>query len=436
MERARRVGVKAASLHSIGVFAPQPRQIREGAAWLGKLVLQGCHRTRRIHHSAGLQGFYTNRLYKKRCARCGRPNIVPMTRCGYCDEVLTDEDIRPVGRDVLKELAASRTHHHSRINLFSECADVRTSMTSGLSSEKTYTGKFHGTLHLPCSREASAPVRGNLIYSLFTGSRQPHRSKEDAKTRNAECMSPFVPMIQQSSIIEYYRSFDFLIMRYPFPVAAVHLSAVVKGTVYDVKQLRPSHVPLLQQMQRQTAAVVEDILQENEVLLGGRTTCKDVNDERARCARGGRRRFPVNIPVKATFDKDFISSTGGSKTEDAQEGTRVFTYKESQKQRELVSKAIEKLKSCMILGFTYPCEYNQVNMHAIVPPIFNFNMMKAPFFLPLKKVLQDLKETGYVQVNERSAKNTALSRDVILEEAQLVDASVRRLLGFRANVSI
>lgn len=422
MERARRVCAKAASVCSARVQMHQPLHSRRGDEWLRTVSLDSGLYTREIHHSAELHRFYTNRFYKKCCTCCGRPNIVPVTRCGYCDGLLTEGDIHPVGRDVLRELAASRTCLYRRGTPLFGCADVRSSMVPGLYVGSSRSENFCRTPGFCCSQQASAPVRPKFDCS--------------------HCIE------------EYYRSFDFLIISYPFPIATVHLSAVMKGTAYDVKQLRPSHVPLLQRMQRQTITVVEGILQaslylrEDELLQARRSTCTDVADEfvhPGNLTRGEGSRFARKGSHNATREHDISSvARSGSRNQNQSSvrrnaedslalSTSVTSSSSHYKRRAILKKIVEKMKSCIILGFTYPCEYNQVNMHAIVPPIFNFNMLKAPFFFPLKRILEDLKESGSVQVNVREAGNNALGRDAILEEAREVDTSIRHLLESEAS---
>lgn len=347
-----------------------------------------------MHHSSETHRFYTNRYHKKECRRCGRPNIVPVTRCGYCDLPLTDSDVRLVGRDLLRDLVSARTPGHSQAHGASE---RKASLDQPTASHETLCG------------QGSLP----------------------------SITSQFKP----GAVEELYRCYDFVVIRHPFPVAGVHLSAIPKGTVYDIKQLRRAHIPLLQRMQQQTAVFAAELVNE---LVATRGMGADA-------ARSYGLLRSDNLPP--------VGASSSSEEANVEVHVRNAALPEAPRPHTSVtrSRAKELLSSSVFFGFSYPCGFGQVNMHGIAPPIMNYNMFVAPFFYPLKKVLQDLQEFGSVQPFEHdyesprygnssaltveasgcSSRQTCsklfpllsrLKHDPIVEEMKEVDAVVRRAL--------
>lgn len=50
---------------------------------------------------------------------------------------------------------------------------------------------------------------------------------------------------------ELHRSFETLVVQHQFPTGRVHVLATPKGTIYDLRQLRRKHLPLLQALRAQ-----------------------------------------------------------------------------------------------------------------------------------------------------------------------------------------
>ncbi|EPT27959.1 hypothetical protein TGPRC2_289640 [Toxoplasma gondii TgCatPRC2] len=335
-----------------------------------------------MHHSSQLQRFYTNRYYKKECPRCSRPNIVPVRRCGYCDLLLTDLDIRLVGRDVFRELVASRTPNHTQ----------RNDLTSLVRDQEL--GDYGASVIV--SRQLATTGEGG--------------AKAASGSRN-------VPA-------EIHRCFDFLVATHPYPISALHLSAIPKGTMYDIKQLRRAHIPLLKRMQQCVTPLAVELI---DGMCQGRGSCtnrmwtadRKVTDSAAAQSQAGE----AVAPLKAGGDdmSQSVNSISPDKDSRIQKGRKSTN-----------SQAKELMEQSVIFGFTYPCGFLQLNMHAIVPPIRTFNIFEAPYFYPLKKVLQDLQNFGAVQPYEQHRGSGRFGCDAILKEVREVDAAVRRALQYGA----
>lgn len=305
-----------------------------------------------MHHSAQLQRFYTNRYHKKECPRCSRPNIVPVRRCGYCDLLLTDLDIRLVGRDVFRELVASRTPNHTQGN-------------GSVSVVRDQELRNHG---------ASVAVPGQHATDREGGA----KAFSGPRTVSAEI----------------HRCFDFLVIAHPYPISALHLSAIPKGTMYDIKQLRRAHIPLLKQMQQRVVQLAPELIDEISQIKGSPansvwTADRAVTESAAAVQLAGEGTAPLSTGENTTLSKTSgsISPPGDVRI---QKGCKLAK-----------SQAKKLMEQSIIFGFTYPCGFLQLNMHAIVPPIKNFNILEAPYFYPLKKVLQDLQNFGAVQPFEQ-----------------------------------
>ncbi|KAL8449025.1 hypothetical protein Emed_003377 [Eimeria media] len=289
------------------------------------------------HHSAELHRYFTNRYHKKICPKCTRPNILPSLVCASCSHQLTDADIRSVGRDALRELILSRQANHDQ--------------SSELQSRLTLLERMQQT-------NASL----SLTQDLLRGLPQPLASDGPGHGQARWCE-------------ELFRSFDFIVIKYPYPASAIHLASIPKTSMYDVKQLRRSHIPLLKSMQDKLTSLIN-------LMIDLVTITSRVKASRLR------------VPSRAHQSTCTAQTEESEGSEDSErEAAAAVPLKDVRMQlRQLVS-----------LGFNYPSEYSQLCLHAVVPPVANFGLFEPPYFYPLKKVLSDLEQRGSVQTFPPSA---------------------------------
>lgn len=310
------------------------------------------------HHSANLQRYFTNRYHKKVCPSCSRPNILPSIACSYCHHKLTDADIRSVGRDSLRDLVLLRYTNHDQ--------------SKELQSRVELLGRRG-------AQDASSSLE-DLLCGL------PRRLAVHGHTAG-----------QSRWCVELFRSFDFVVATYPFPASIVHLASIPKTSMYDVRQLRRSHIPLLKSMENKLdtlASLLVDLV------------------------------VPISLERPPNAHRRKLLSTCGIGAGSSQEANNPGEGPESSLS---VAEIRQQLRSMVVFGINYPSEYCQLCLHAIIPPIGNFGIFEAPYFYPLSNVLSDLERCGSAQVVAPSA---ILSPDsfTMLQTAKERDSIARRLL--------
>ncbi|OEH79804.1 hypothetical protein cyc_01407 [Cyclospora cayetanensis] len=327
------------------------------------------------HHSAALQRYFTNRYHKKICPKCTRPNILPSPVCVFCRKELTDLDIHPIGRDALRDLVVSRQVNHDQTATLLSKAEKRQKAEGGNREEGRVwkSGRV-----VPLQRALGDLPRPLGVTASFE-----------------ECPS--------QGFTELFRSFHFVILTYPFPSSFIHLIAAPKASIYDIRQLRRAHLPLLLSMREKVAALARSLL-DIAVLPASGSLPKPSTAHRG-CSPGAGK-----APVACV-------ASGDSKKGETME-------------RELIGsdRRRAELHQSMILGFNYPAEYGQLCLHALVPPFYEQGIFQPPFFYPFNKVTKDLETSRSVQV---VAPHTLLSmqEDPVLETVKQRDAMARQLLG-------
>ncbi|KAK2196626.1 HIT-like superfamily [Babesia duncani] len=177
--------------------------------------------------------------------------------------------------------------------------------------------------------------------------------------------------LHQKNII--YRCFDYTILEHPQKCAFVHLSAIPNGTFYDIKNFRKSHIPMLLKMKAKCQAIclnmLKTIIAKEKIVAG-------------------------NCNLNITDDAETLSK-------------------------------LKELSCKIALGFNYPNAFTHVNMHVILPPIYNFGIFKSPNYYPLQKVLQDLEVFSRVRSYTTLELKKLLETDSHLMEIEKLHDSTR-----------
>ncbi|KAL8427587.1 hypothetical protein Efla_005762 [Eimeria flavescens] len=323
------------------------------------------HSTASYHHSVDLHRYYTNRYHKKVCPKCGRPNILPSTACACCSHRLTDVHICSVGRDVLRDLVLARHANHDQ------------------------SGELESRLSL--LKRGPAGTRLMTFEECLQGLPRP-------LSADGLGLEP-----SRGGCVEFFRSFDFVVFAFPFPASLLHLAAAPKASMYDLRQLRRSHVQLLKRMQEKLRCLLNLLIE-----------CW------AYCAPPG----PHSLPPQKEEEEEEARS---ERTSRCSEGEQQPLEDGTPDQQTSLGSACMQLRRLAAFGFNYPSEYSQLCLHAVAPPIKNFGIFEPPCFYSLSKVLSDLQRCGSVQTFSPSAIFSC--EDSLLQTIKSQDVVARRLLG-------
>ncbi|KAL8275981.1 hypothetical protein Esti_000097 [Eimeria stiedai] len=263
-------------------------------------------------------------------------SLTGTSACASCSHRLEDADIRSVGRDALRELILSRQANHDQSN------ELQSRLTSLERMQRT-------------NDSFSTPE------DMLRGLPQPLASEGHGHGQARWCE-------------ELFRSFDFIVVKYPYPASPIHLASIPKTSMYDVKQLRRSHIPLLESMKDKLTSMVNLMI---DLLV-----------------ITSRRRAP-RLRASSPAQSICTAPTGGSEgwKDQGGEAAAPMPAKDARMQ----------LRQLVAFGFNYPSEYSQLCLHAVGPPVANFGLFEPPYFYPLKKVLSDLEHRGSVQTFAPSA---------------------------------
>jgi len=148
-------------------------------------------------HSSSLSKYFANIYYKKICPTCQKPNILPLDRCTFCDTKLTDQHITRGGKEIIHDAMLKRG-------------------------------------------PAAAASRPGASSATAVGSGRARPAFIDGELDGPD-----------GQLVEYYRSYEVLVVRYPYPTAQFHLCALSKDTMYDIRSLRKNDLKLLRRMVRE-----------------------------------------------------------------------------------------------------------------------------------------------------------------------------------------
>eukprot|EP00922_Rhytidocystis_sp_ex-Travisia-forbesii_P062206 GHVS01092087.1.p1 GENE.GHVS01092087.1~~GHVS01092087.1.p1 ORF type:complete len:536 (+),score=141.73 GHVS01092087.1:111-1718(+) len=373
-------------------------------------------------HFASHSRFFTNRFHKKICPNCAKPNILPRDVCTFCQQTLPDSSVRPVDRDPFIDAVLAQP-----------------------------TNKYQEQIK-------------KLAHSS--------PSSSSSNSSRAPPSSPSPPVLSFSQFDEVHRSFRFLAFHNPYPVAAVHLCVLPKSTLYDIKQLRPSHVKMLKAMCSKVESLLPRLCQ--EALLKVRTQLRErrgtagggeevgwdgmgdwqngEGNEEASCLPFCR---PLNCSVGQESDRrlsphwktsSVVSAVRTSSSvihtphtpssscpKSSSSLSPTSSCSSSSSSSSLCSPLVSSILDRAIFGFNYPSEYNHLCLHVAVPPLLmSCEQFAPPYFYPLTKVVQDLQNFGQVQtfapLGARERLSRAGAHDPIVRAIHKADAEVRQLI--------
>ena len=307
------------------------------------------------HHSAQLQRFFTNRYHKKVCPKCTRTNILPATRCYFCETPLTDLHIQSIGRDPLCELVLSRGAHHD------QSAALKAKYVA--IKEKKYAENDYNSLQ-KILKDFPQPLASSPCLPAAPATPAAAAAAAAAAERTAEGAAFSV---WGGGYTELFRSFEFVVSTTPFPSGFIHLIAVPRASVYDIKQLRRSHVPLLQAMKTKLHAFADLLLD---------LKLQQIKDS----------------ALPSCVNSSLFDGEGKQKKEREQQDTSVAASINSNS-----PKIKQQILQRIIFGFNYPAEYRQLCLHAVAPPFINFYLFEFPYFYSFNKTIQDINNLGSVQ---------------------------------------
>ncbi len=66
---------------------------------------------RRAYVSDNYERFYTQHNHNKRCAKCGKPNLLWLERCNFCNTLLLEDFIQSTEPDDCVEAALTGKYH-------------------------------------------------------------------------------------------------------------------------------------------------------------------------------------------------------------------------------------------------------------------------------------------------------------------------------------
>ncbi|CDJ57504.1 Pv1h14035_P, related, related [Eimeria maxima] len=338
------------------------------------------------HHSSRLQRYFTNRYHKKVCPKCKRTNILPSTSCSFCLTPLNDLHIQSIGKDPLWELALSRGVNHDQSVLLK----AKYEYLKENKSKKNKEGLLKEIL-----KDLPQPLIGSLCVGAAAAATASPSAATAAVTAAAAAAGGGSPGVSGLGYTELYRSFNFVITTTPFPSSFIHLLAIPRACFYDIKQLRKTHIPLLQAMKEKTHAIMELLLplqlqllqlqqqQQQQQVDAGSSIPEGApllsNREQQKEVKGKTDREAAAIECKMSSSSNSSSSSNNNNNKSLKG-----------KEKELLQMAI--------YGFNYPAEYRQVCMHAIIPPLFNLSLFNFPFFYSFYKTIKDIQTCGSVQV--------------------------------------
>ncbi|GAB66308.1 hypothetical protein PCYB_084690, partial [Plasmodium cynomolgi strain B] len=152
---------------------------------------------RQIYYSCEKKKYYTNRLYKKVCSNCTSLNINNVSRCVYCDSLLSDNDIRLIKNTIFTDIINVRKEW----KLFDRKA-VR-------------------------SNNFSAPLLNNVEI-------------DDKYVRLKKGL-----INNCDKLYVYYNCYDYIILNNPHSNSCLNLMVLFKGIMYDVKNLKRKNINCL-----------------------------------------------------------------------------------------------------------------------------------------------------------------------------------------------
>ncbi|CAG9479359.1 unnamed protein product [Plasmodium vivax] len=368
---------------------------------------------RQIYYSCEKKKYYTNRLYKKVCSNCTSLNINNVSRCVYCDGLLSDNDIRLI-----------------KNTIFTDIINVRKEW-------KLFDRK--GVK----SNNFSAPLLNNVEID------DKYVRLKNGLINNCD------------KLYVYYNCYDYIILNNPHSNSCLNLMVLFKGIMYDVKNLKRKNISCLLHLYNYVYFVIDIFLYFLLISKGKLVHYRymynvstevdaDYNDELVDIL------FELNTIIKEK-KRNIVLQNGSnqkeSHLEDVNEnniieklnGNYENIYKEVLKNvkdksalckffKKLedgnVKNKIKSLKRYLYVGCSYPSPINHFSLQILFPPFSNYNFFAFPFYFPIQKILHDLYVYGHVKNYSHSEVIRNIYSDKLVKELKESDLASRKILQF------
>ncbi|EUD64549.1 hypothetical protein C922_05065 [Plasmodium inui San Antonio 1] len=368
---------------------------------------------RQIYYSCEKKKYYTNRLYKKVCSNCTSLNINNVTRCVYCDSLLSDNDIRLI-----------------KNTIFTDIINVRKEWK-------------------PLDRK---PIRSNNFSTpLLNNVEIDDKYVRLKKGLTNNCDKLYV----------YYNCYDYIILNNPHSNSCLNLMVLFKGIMYDVKNLKRKDINCLLHLYNYVYFVIDIFLYFLLISRGKLIHYKymynvstevdaDYNEELVDIL------FELNRIIKEK-KKNIVLKNGsnekGSHLENVNQNNIIEKLNENYEDiykdvfknvknksplckflKELddvnVRNKIRSLKRYLYVGCSYPSPINHFSLQILFPPFSNYNFFAFPFYFPIRKILHDLYVYGHVKNYSHSEIIRNINSDKFIKELKESDLTSRRILQF------
>ncbi|GAW80795.1 hypothetical protein, conserved [Plasmodium gonderi] len=367
---------------------------------------------RQIYYSCEKKKYYTNRLYKKVCNNCSNLNINNISRCVYCDNILSDSDIRLI-----------------KNTIFTDIINVRKEW-------KYFGGKG-------VNNSYSAPLLSNVEID------DKHVHLKNGSVNN--CNRLYV----------YYNCYDYIMLNNPYSNSCLNLIVLFKGIMYDVKNLKRKDINCLLHMYNYIYFVIDIFLYFLLISKGKFVHYKymynnsfavnvDYNDELVDIL------FELNKIIKEkkkSVVADNVNSEKKRHLENVSETNIIEKLNENYENiyKEVLMNIREKSELCkffkkledvniknkimalkkhLYIGCSYPSPINHFSLQIIFPPFSNYNFFAFPFYFPIQKILHDLYIYGHVKNYKHSEIIRNIYNNKLIKEVKESDFVCRKILQF------
>ncbi|KJP85670.1 hypothetical protein AK88_04701 [Plasmodium fragile] len=368
---------------------------------------------RQIYYSCEKKKYYTNRLYKKVCINCTSLNINNVSRCVYCDGLLSDNDIRLI-----------------KNTIFTDIINVRKEWK--LFDRKTVRSNIF-----------SAPLLNNVEI-------------DDKYVRLKKGL-----INNCDKLYVYYNCYDYIILNNPHSNSCLNLMVLFKGIMYDVKNLKRKNINCLLHLYNYVYFVIDIFLYFLLISKGKLVHYRymynvstkvdaDYNDELVDIL------FELNTIIKEK-KKNIVLQNGSNEKdihlENVNENNIIEKLNENyeniykdvlknvkdksalckffKKLEDVnVKNKIKSLKRYLYVGCSYPSPINHFSLQILFPPFSNYNFFAFPFYFPIQKILHDLYVYGHVKNYSHSDIIRNIYSDKLVRELKESDLASRKILQF------
>ncbi|VWU51655.1 conserved protein, unknown function [Hepatocystis sp. ex Piliocolobus tephrosceles] len=367
---------------------------------------------RQIYYSCEKKKYYTNRLYKKVCNNCLSLNINNINRCVYCDNILSDDDIRLIKNTIFTDI----------INVRRNC--------------NTLYRKNNGNNNFN-------PLLDNV-----------HIDDKYVHIKNGS-------INKCNTLYVYYNCYDYIILNNPYSNSCLNFLVLFKGIMYDVKNLKRKNINCLLYLYsyiyfiidiflyfliiskgkcihykymynksldvdiNYNEEIIEILFELNKIIKEKKKNMitNSVNNEKKKCLENVNEQ---NIIEK--LNEEHINIYNDILKNINDKSVLGQFYK---KLKDInIKNKINILKKHLYVGCSYPSAINHFSLQVLFPPFSNFNLFTFPFYFPIQKILHDLYIYGHVKNYNQSEIIKNIYNNKLLKEVKESDELCRGVLQF------